>query len=467
MDRSSKNLIEHKTPFNRAIFAFLLTIPVISTLAYGAVDSSAIGILAVLAFCIVALWIADSISLGRMEINLNALQLPLLALALLGAVQLLPFAAHGVGSELIGTDVVRTLSIDPYSTRIFIVRAVVFIVFFAAFLTFVRDRSRILATLVITIIFGALLAFFGILQRLADLEAIYGLRPTPQAVPFGPFVNQHHFASFMQMTAGLALALVIGRSIGRDKRIFAWAAILVMTLAIIFTGSRGGLIGFLTVIAFVITATLSTRNGRDRSDAAMTTRGRGPTMIIAGSAAIAGIMIVIGLAVFLGAGDNYFRGIGLDGSPPDPTSGRLHFWAVALKIFAANPVFGAGLESFGVAFTAFDTRNGVFRVEYAHNEYLQMLADGGVVGLAIVVSFVFLLFRSGLRSIANSSDGLTRAVSIGGMAGCFGILVHSFFDFPLRTTSNGFYFLILASLATLSSGAAKRGADFPASVRSR
>lgn len=467
MDRSSKTFSEYRTPYNRAIFGLLLTIPVISTLAYGAVDSSAISVLAVLAFCIVALWIADSISMGRIEINLSTLLLPLVALALLGVIQLLPLATHGIGPELIGTEVVRSLSIDPYSTRIFIVRIIIFIVFFAACLTFVRDRSRILVTLVVTITFGALLAFFGILQRLAELEAIYGLRPTPQAIPFGPFVNQHHFASFMQMTAGPALALVIGRSIGRDKRIFVWAAILVMTLAVIFTGSRGGLLGYMTVIAFVITATFSTRNGRDRSGAPINTRGRAPTIIIAGSAAIAGIMIAIGLAVFLGAGDIYFRGIGLDGSVPDPTSGRLHFWAVALKIFAANPVIGAGLESFGVAFTAFDTRNGMFRVEYAHNEYLQMLADGGVVGLAIVVSFIFFLFRSGQRSISNSSDGLTRAVSIGGMAGCFGILVHSFFDFPLRTTSNGFYFLILACLATLSSGIAKSGVEDPANEHSR
>ena len=48
------------------------------------------------------------------------------------------------------------------------------------------------------------MAFFGILQRLAHPEGIYGFRETPQAIPFGPFVNQHHFAAFMEMTSGVA-----------------------------------------------------------------------------------------------------------------------------------------------------------------------------------------------------------------------------------------------------------------------
>jgi O-antigen ligase len=130
----------------------------------------------------------------------------------------------------------------------------------------------------------------------------------------------------------------------------------------------------------------------------------------------------------------------------------MHFWSIALKIFLEHPILGAGFDAFGVAFTRFDTWNGRFRVEQAHNDYLQMLADGGILAFAAVAAFVFLLFKRGVGVIARSTSPGRRTVAIGALAGCFGILVHSLFDFPLRTASNSYFFLLLAALATVALG---------------
>ena len=59
------------------------------------------------------------------------------------------------------------------------------------------------------------------------------MRETSGARPFGPFVNQHHFATFMQMTGGLALALLFGKKAGREQKILLAAAIVVMAFAVI------------------------------------------------------------------------------------------------------------------------------------------------------------------------------------------------------------------------------------------
>jgi O-antigen ligase len=105
-----------------------------------------------------------------------------------------------------------------------------------------------------------------------------------------------------------------------------------------------------------------------------------------------------------------------------------------------HPILGAGLEAFGVAFNK--TRHsgmGFFRVEQAHNEYLQTLADAGIAGFVCVFAFVYLLF---IKRAADDRLGkrLSADAAIGGTGGCFGILIHSFFDFPLRTPSNAFFF---------------------------
>lgn len=144
------------------------------------------------------------------------------------------------------------------------------------------------------------------------------------------------------------------------------------------------------------------------------------------------------------------RGVGLNANHSDITGSRTHFWAIALQIFADYPILGAGLDSFGTAFPFYDTRNGLFRVEQAHNDYLQILADGGIFGFICVIAFISLLFKKSLKTIGATSDNFRRNVAIGALAGCFGVLVHSFFDFPLRTPSNALYFLTMTALATVT-----------------
>src|SRR4029453_6646697 len=96
-----------------------------------------------------------------------------------------------------------------------------------------------------------------------------------------------------------------------------------------------------------------------------------------------------------------------------------------------------------------DTRNGLFRLEQAHNDYLQVLSDGGIVGAVLALSFVALLFYKAL-SRARSKDDFRRGVALASLSGCFAVLVHSFFDFTLHTTANALLFLVLAALATLN-----------------
>jgi len=65
-----------------------------------------------------------------------------------------------------------------------------------------------------------------------------------RAMPFGPFVNQHHFAAFMEMTGGLALGLLFGEKTSRERRLLLATAVIIMGAAVAFTGSRGGMLAF-------------------------------------------------------------------------------------------------------------------------------------------------------------------------------------------------------------------------------
>ncbi len=429
----------------RSVIAFVLcAIPMVSTVAYGAVDSLAVGILFVVMAVVGLLWLADSWREGEFHFSTSALQIPLFGLIAIALVQLLPVGGSDEVAALLDVPAARSLSLDPYATRFFLIHLIVYFLFFAAALAHIRGASKVKAIAAAIVAFGTLIAFFGILQRLSMPESIYGLRPTPQAIPFGPFVNQHHFAALMLMTSGIALGVLFGSGVGRERKLMVGLAAGIMGMAIVFTGSRGGLIGYLCVVSFAAAASFVRGRGKRREEQDAGDNSKRNLLVIVAATGL--VVLVLGSVLMLGGQDSLFRGIGLQYGQTDVTSGRLHFWSIAWKIFLEHPLIGAGFDAFGVAFTRFDTWNGFFRVERAHNDYLQMLADGGILGLACVVAFVVIFLKNGISAISNRKDKLLRSITTGAFAGCMGILVHSFFDFPLRTPANAFFFLLLIVL---------------------
>ena len=433
--------------YTTAIFLILCAMPILTTLLFGGVDAISLGILSLLVGIIVCLWMAESLRSGAFRFSNHPLLLPLLVLIALGSIQLLPFGDPGVSPGVLSTEATRALSLDAFATRFFIINLCVCSVFFAAAFTFIDSKKRARRVTYVVAIFGSVIAFFGVLQRLADPEGIYGMRPTPQAISFGPFVNQHHFAAMMELTAGLVLGLLLGSGLKRDRKAFLLIAAILMSIALFFTGSRGGVISFAGVIAFVTAATYFLPAKKNTGRRGQETDPKIHRLVFL-TAAVVLSLLVIGLVFYLGAGDSLLRGFGFQEQNVDVSSGRIHIWKTGIDIFLANPLIGTGLDTFGTAFSRFDTNSGAFRIEQAHNDYLQMLTDGGIIGFGCVAVFIWLLFSNGIRAVARSTDPLVRSMRIGALAGCLGIAIHSFFDFPLRTPSNALFFLLLAVLAT-------------------
>jgi O-antigen ligase len=428
---------------SQIIFVLLCSIAAITTVLFGGVDNGTWVLITTLAGSICMCWLADAWRGRAFLINRNTVLLPMIGLIAIGLVQLAPLFGADIQAGLTGSATSSPISLDPYSTRLFLVRLVVFTLFFAAALTFINSEKRLRTIAGFITLFGALMAFFGILQRLVNPDGIYGIRGTPQAIPFGSFVNQHHFAAFMVMCSGVTLGSLFGRDTTRERRLLLLVAAVLMGMATLMTSSRGGLIALVAVVGYVVVATMFVNDGDNSDDRQAAARRRGRLIAVCGAAFL---LVVFGSVLFLGESNSLIRGIGLV-DQADLSNGRSHFWSIAVRIFFDHPIAGAGLDAFGVAFTRYDTWPGVFRVEQAHNDYLQILADAGILGLGCVIVFIYLLFAKGWAIVKQSRSSYRRTLAIGAMAGCFGILVHSFFDFPLRTPSNAFIFLLLAALA--------------------
>ncbi len=427
-------------------FAFLIICIaiVLSALVYGTVHYWALAVFSLGAFAIFTLWVFDGWSLGVLRISRNPLQLALLGILALGAVQLLPLRSSAAGSGL-AVPAVRSLSLDPYSTRLFLVQTAALFIYFAAVLVF-TDTPHRLRILVRTItIFGFFLAIFGLTQSFTSPNKVYWVRELAQSSAFGPFINRHHFAGYMELTIALPLGLIFAGSVETEKRFIYLFAAGLMAVALVMTNSRGGIISLVAEVLFLAAVGGFRKRRHKRTEAK-------PGVISSASVrtVLALVLIVVVLAgvVLLGGEGALSRFVGTVNTD-DPTTGRTHFWSVTIDIIKAHPILGTGLGAFGLVYTHYDSRNGLFRLEQAHNDYLQILSDGGIIGAALALFFVIILFRQAFAR-RESRDDFRRGVCIGALAGCFAVLVHSFFDFTLHTTSNALLFLILAALATMN-----------------
>lgn len=419
---------------SKMIILLICTAFVLSTIAYGAVHQPILALFYIGAALIFIFWALDAMMSGFLRFNRTLLQVPLLAAIIFGLFQIIPF---GWGGETAGvTGIPNTISRDPYATQFVVIHFVALLIYFAAALAFIDSSKRFKKVVYLVMIFGFAFAFFAIIQYVMSPDKIYGLYEPKLARPFGSFVNPNNFAAFMELAMALPLGLFFAGAVERDKKLLYVTGIIVMGIALVMSGSRGGFISLVAEVFFLVILTAKAE-------------GKARLAIRIGATAALIISIIVGTVLLGSEKSSLTRFAENAATKTEKGTDRTHIWGVTLKIIGENPIFGTGLNAFGVSYTKFDSLSGMERAEQAHNDYLQTLSDGGIVGGLIGLSFLALLFRTGFKQIktGNKSNNKFRGgVAVGALAGCFGILVHSMFDFVLHTTAIALFFLLSLAL---------------------
>lgn len=417
---------------NKTAFFLICATIVVTTLAYGTVHQPVLALFYLTVLALVVLWAVDGYLSGAMRFSKSAIQIPLFAAAVYGLVQVIPFGYFAETAGIGGIE--RTISLDPFPTKVSALHFLALAIFLSVSLVFIDRASRLRKVVAVITFFGFAYAFFAILQSFLSPDRIYGIYGSRFANPFGSFVNRHNFAAYIEMTLCLPLGMLFAGAVKRDKRLLYITAISLMGIALLLSGSRGGFVALLAGIMLMVL--LTTESGSRRS------------LALRVGAAVLLVVAVVGGAIFVG-GESSLTRFAESAVSADISTNRMHIWAVTLKVIASNLPFGAGFGAFGAAYTPFDSLSGLERVEQAHNDYLQVLADAGIVGLLIGLAFLYWFFRTSLQN-AKTKNKYRRGVATGAFAGCFAILVHSLFDFVLHTTAISVLFLTLIALIVAS-----------------
>ncbi|HMO81725.1 MAG TPA: O-antigen ligase family protein [Pyrinomonadaceae bacterium] len=418
---------------NRIAFVVFCAAIVFTALAYGTVHQPIILLFYTLVATMFVLWMVDSAKTGVLRFSRDPVQLLIYAAAVYGFVQVIPFGSY---AEIAGVaEISKTISLDPFITKMTAIHFLVLGVMFSVVLVLLDSASRIRRLALLIAVFSFGFAFFAILQGVLSPDRIFGVYEAPAgASPYGSFVNRHNFAAYMEMGIAIPLGLLFTGAVAADKRLLSITAVGLMGVSLLLSGSRGGLIAFVAQVIFLVILTVKT--------------GRSSEIYLKSGLAVMLLAAVVGGSFFVGGESSLTRIADTAGSR-DITTDRSHIWTVTMKVIGDNLPFGAGLGAFGVAYTKHDSYSGLERVEQAHNDYLQAVADAGLVGLILGGLFIWFIFQLGRRAV-RTENRFRRGVGIGALSGVFAILVHSVFDFVLHTTAISVLFLTLVALLIAS-----------------
>ena len=124
-------------------------------------------------------------------------------------------------------------------------------------------------------------------------------------------------------------------------------------------------------------------------------------------------------------------------------SGRSSFWKKAVSIIRSSPIHGTGLNTYARILKRDSTPNSQW---YAHNSYLQVAAETGLVGLACYLWLLFVFLRYSLSYCKQLNDLWPLTILQGGLAGLIGFLAQSFFDNSFFTVQLVVYMWLIMGL---------------------
>jgi O-antigen ligase len=435
------------------VFVSLLGLIVLTAIPYGTSQPWWIAAFVAAVFALAILWLVEgSINQSWFARSLP-LVLPLAALSLFSLLQTLPIGNQSGNPGALRSVPWYAVSADPYQTRFFALTLMaltlsgVMLTRYAAS----EKRLRILINLIIGVAIAS--ALFGILRQTTQHSPGFGLPLLGTDTGYGQFINYNHFAYLMEMALGLIVGLVLAGGVKREQALIYFAGLLPIWIALVLCGSRGGLIAM--VAQLIISALLFSIVARRGKSSELQSRLLRTARSL--PVRIALIVVLIGGVVFgtvwLG-GDRLALKIEalhaeLNTETPLVREGasRNEIWKATWRMFRAHPVLGVGMAGYWAAIPAFHDASGILTPQEAHNDYLELLSSGGLVGFALGIWFVVVLCKR-IRVNLAAPNRFRRAACFGATLGIAGIAIHSLVDFGLHTIVNALVFTTLVVIAT-------------------
>jgi len=462
--------IQRTTYLDKIIERGVLFLLIFTPLAIGTVQPWSISIMEIAAFIVFGAWLlkararigGETSGVGSREPGVwgKTMIILLIGFALLIILQLVPLPPSVVSVLSPGTSSIytqfsppgdnswRTLSIYPEASTEELFKLLAYAAVFIVIINHYRTREQVSSIIRTIVIMGCFLAVFAVVQKMTWNGNLFWVYPLREGLnPMGPYINRNHFAGYMEMAIPLALAMVlysatrleipermpfserINAMAGSDPFsavVFFFLSALVMSGALFMSLSRGGMLGFAAGLALFALMARSRRSLRKRT----------------------GMLIVAGLAIFVfvilagwGRIEDRFAELG-----EETKTKRIEIWTDSMGIVRDFPLWGTGLGTFSDTYLRYQSTSPQLLFDHAHNDYIELLTDTGLVGFTLVMGMIGLFWHSLVKAWKERRSRFVTSMATGGFAAVAALSVHSITDFNLHIPANALLLTIIAAI---------------------
>lgn len=436
---------------DRVVFYGLLVTIAVTAIPYGSVQPWWTALFECVIFVLAILGIIDLlITKDQLPAGI-AIALPLVLLSLFLVFQSLPLFAT---NDSIIPGLRLSISADPFATQLLAVKLLALILAGVLLLRYANTERRLRTVVYVVLGVGVASALFGLLRQGTGGATWFFPLPRPER-GFAQFVNRNHFGYAMEMTLALAAGIAIRGSRGfRERLLFmAMAAFLLITL--IISNSRGAIFASFCQVLFLLIVVNPASLGFHDSDTEQSRVRRILGGFTVKAVLVIGLVLVFAYGIRWVGGEAVVRNIELTGDSFTEQGGheqrenvsRRNIWGATWELAKAHPVVGSGFGAYWVAITKHHDASGKFIPQEAHNDYLEAMAGGGIVGMVLILWFAWGFVKRAALAV-KASDRWTTGVALGALTGVFGVMIHSFVDFGLHIPVNALIFTVLLVFAT-------------------
>ena len=284
---------------------------------------------------------------------------------------------------------------------------VIFILFSIVLQSAIKTKKQTDILIYFLIAAGTLVAAYGVFQYILGVEGAAAwldeeMFDSLSIRVYSTLDNPNVLAEYLLLVIPITIATVFTAKTQSGK-IYALCAAGCMCLAMLLTFSRGGWLGLVFAAAFFLVL-------------------MGRRFIVLGLIAAAAAVIVLPESVL-----GRFTSIGnmSDGS----TSYRFSIWMGSLGMLADYWFcgIGPGTAAFNKVYPLYSYNAAT--AQHAHNLYLQITCETGVIGLLIFVALIFMFFKTTCSAVSRATDKTVRLRLIAVISGILGFLVQSMTDF--------------------------------------
>jgi putative inorganic carbon (hco3(-)) transporter len=356
------------------------------------------------------------------------------------------------------------LSLDPANTRIYLAFTLAYLSVFCFVLYFAAcgDLLKICYVLLTSAFFQALVGIF--LYSIAAQYSLFHFDIHHTRV-LGTFTYHNHTAGYFELGLSVGLGLIVAQ-LGEASRRHGWKALLldflyfldspkmklrlmmvVVVIALVLTRSRMGNAGF---FAAMLVATVIFM---------LATRKANKSLLILVFSMVLLDLLVVGSWVGLEKVAQRIENTSFYADAPQGLQGGPREESVEERLLPASSTWpmvrdyrwlGSGAGTFYSAFTPYKPAAVQANYDHAHNDYVELLTDLGVVGAGFLAALVITVFVQTIRTLKLRQSAMPKGVALGCLMATISLAIHSLVDFNLQLPTNALTFVMILAMGWAS-----------------